>query len=227
MPLHPVLKRSLLFRGMTDEEIISCLRGLETKEAVYDKGAVILASGGTAQRMGLVFQGSATVEITDVWGNRTALSRVEPGQFFAETYAFLPDEPVPADVIANERTRILFLRVGAIREPRHANEAWMTKLVTNILAYTMQNNIALSGRVLHTAPKTIRARVEAYLNSVAVKKRSRTFEIPFDRQGLADYLNVDRSALSKELSRMQAEGLIETKKNRFVLNEAAEKTDRD
>jgi CRP-like cAMP-binding protein len=80
----------------------------------------------------------------------------------------------------------------------------------------------LSGRSLHTAPKTIRARVMSYLNSVSLQKGRKEFDIPFDRQQLADYLGVDRSAMSNELSKMQRDGLISYKRNEFTLHEAAD-----
>ncbi|MBR2807174.1 MAG: winged helix-turn-helix domain-containing protein, partial [Oscillospiraceae bacterium] len=79
-------------------------------------------------------------------------------------------------------------------------------------------NLALSGRSFHTAPKTIRGRVMSYLNTVSLQRGSREFDIPFDRQQLADYLNLERSALSKELGKMQRDGLITVRKNHFILH---------
>ena len=77
----------------------------------------------------------------------------------------------------------------------------------------------LSGRSFHTSPKTIRDRVMSYLNSLYIKQKSREIVIPFDRQQLADYLNVERTALSKELGKMRDDGLISFKKNRFTIEE--------
>ena len=94
------------------------------------------------------------------------------------------------------------------------------KLTANLLSISANKNLALTGRSFHTAPKSARARIMAYLNTVSLQKRSREFDIPFDRQQLADYLNLERSAMSKELGRMRDEGLIRTRKNHFVLLEA-------
>ncbi len=91
------------------------------------------------------------------------------------------------------------------------------KFVTNLLSISAHKNLILSERGFHTAPKTIRGRVMSYLNSVSLQKRSREFDIPFDRQQLADYLNLDRSALSKELGKMQRDGLISARKNHFII----------
>ncbi len=217
MPLHPVLKRSALFRAMSDEEIIAVLRLMGTKEHVYARGDVVLPAGEPVARMGFVFQGSVTITREGPGGTPALETHVEPGCCFAESFAILSDEPLPATVTANEPTRILFLRVGILRETTRPAEPSLVKFTANLLALTAQNEIALSDRAFHTAPKTIRGRVLAYLGTVARRKQSDSFEIPFNRKELADYLNVERSALSKELSKMQSEGLIETKKNRFVL----------
>jgi CRP-like cAMP-binding protein len=91
------------------------------------------------------------------------------------------------------------------------------KYIANLLTISAHKNLILSGRSFHIAPKTIRGRVMAYLNSVSLQKNSREFDIPFDRQQLADYLNLERSALSKELGKMQRDGLISCRKNHFTI----------
>ena len=91
------------------------------------------------------------------------------------------------------------------------------KVIANLLRISAHKNLTLSGRSFHTAPKTIRGRVMSYLNSVSLQKHSRVFDLPFDRQQMADYLNVERSALSKELGKMEREGLIECRKNHFTI----------
>ena len=139
------------------------------------------------------------------------------GGFFAETYAWLCDEVVLVDVVANEECRILFLTVAILRGLSLAREPWAAKLTANLLSISAQKNLALTGRSFHTAPKSARARIMAYLNTVALQMQSREFDIPFDRQQLADYLNLERSAMSKELGRMRDEGLIRTRKNHFTL----------
>ena len=145
------------------------------------------------------------------------MSHVSKGQFFAETYALFKDEPLLVDVRANEKSTILFLRSGNLQALMDQSASWTIKYMTNILMISARKNLMLSGRSFHTAPKTIRGRVLSYLNSVSLQKHSNEFDIPFDRQQLADYLNLERSALSKELGKMQRDGLIKTKKNHFVI----------
>ena len=206
-----------LFRGLSDEEISQALRELRAQEKQYRKNVMILSAGQPTERMGLVLKGSVTIESNDLWGNRTILSHVGAGGFFAETYAWLCDEVVLVDVVANEECRILFLTVACLRGLPLAREPWAAKLTANLLSISAQKNLALTGRSFHTAPKSARARIMAYLNTVSLQTQSREFDIPFDRQQLADYLNLERSAMSKELGRMCDEGLIRTRKNHFAL----------
>lgn len=211
------LQKSMLFRGMTEPEITKTLQVLEAHEKRYEKGETLLTAGTITERMGLVLEGSVTIESNDAWGNRTIISHVGKGQVFAETYALLANEPMLVDVTASEDCRILFLRSGRIQSLNSSLEPWALKYITNLLTISMHKNLILSGRSFHTAPKTIRGRVMAYLNSVSLQKHSREFDIPFDRQQLADYLNLERSALSKELGKMQKDGLIFCRKNHFII----------
>lgn len=211
------LQKTMLFRGLTDSEIAEALQVLEVYEKRYEKGETLLTAGSVTERMGLVLEGSVTIESNDAWGNRTIISHLGCGQVFAETYALLENEPMLVDVTASENCRILFLRNGRIQSLQNSQNPWALKYITNLLTISMHKNLILSGRSFHTAPKTIRGRVMAYLNSVSLQRHSREFDIPFDRQQLADYLNLERSALSKELGKMQREGLVFCRKNHFSI----------
>ena len=213
------LQQSMLFRGMTELEITKALQVLEAHEKSFQKGETLLIAGTITERMGLVLEGSVTIESNDAWGNRTIISHVGQGQVFAETYALLENEPMLVDVTASEDCRVFFLRSGRIQSLKNSLEPWALKYITNLLTISMHKNLILSGRSFHTAPKTIRGRVMAYLNSVSLQKHSREFDIPFDRQQLADYLNLERSALSKKLGKMQKDKLIFCKKNHFLIRQ--------
>ena len=211
------LKENIIFNGMSPDEIDQALNELCAIEKAYKKNSLILRAGDITDSLGLVLTGSVTIESNDMWGNRTILSSVGEGGFFAETYALLENEPLLVDVRANENCRILFFKVGSLKKLKSNMNLWSFKLISNILMISANKNLHLSGRSFHTSPKTIRGRVMAYLNSVSLKKGSNEFDIPFDRQQLADYLNLERSALSKELGKMKKDGLIEVRKNHFKL----------
>lgn len=210
------LENIALFQSLTRQEIGLALEVLGHRERSYEKNERIFRAGETTEAAGVVLSGSVTVESNDVWGNRTVLSHIGPGEFFAETYAVVPGEVLSVDVRANEPSRVLFLRLGAL--VRQAESAgWRGAMVRNLLMISARKNLQLSRRAFQTAPKSARGRIMAYLNAVAVQKGDMEFDIPFDRQQLADYLNVERTALSKELGKMQADGLIKTKKSHFIL----------
>ena len=216
------LKSVPLFKGLEANEIKSALSLLNATEKEYPKGTILLHTGSKTAQMGLVLSGSVTIEINDYWGGRTILSHVGKGQFFAETYAMLEDELMLVDVKANEDCRIAFFDLKRIRYVSEQDATIRRKLTENILMISMHKNLILSERSFHTSPKTIRDRVLSYLNTVSLQKGGPEFDIPFDRQQLADYLNVERTALSKELGRMQRDGYFRFRKNHFVIIKAPE-----
>ena len=207
---------SMLFRGMNPDEIDETLTALSAREETFQKGRILLNAGDPTDRMGMVLSGSVTIENNDLWGNTTILSHVGKGQIFAETYALLPEEVLLVDVRANEDCRILFLSLGGLPGGSSAS-SWKEKLIGNMLLISAHKNLALSGRSFHTSPKSARGRILSYLHSVSLQMDSAEFDIPFDRQQLADYLNLERTALSKELSRMRKDGILECRKNHFKL----------
>ncbi|MBR2780698.1 MAG: Crp/Fnr family transcriptional regulator [Eubacteriaceae bacterium] len=214
------LSKSVLFRGMNEKEITDCLEKLGGRNVSYRKREYIMHAGDSTLNMGMVLSGSVTIETNDLWGNRTILSHVGANGYFAETYACIRDAVMPVDVTASEDCEILFLSVALME--RYPGESWKQKLTQNLLMISMNKNLVLSGRIFNTSPRTIRERVLSYLSSVSLQKRSTEFDIPFDRQQLADYLTVERTALSKELGKMKKDGLISVRKNHFVLIAKAE-----
>lgn len=213
------IKNALIFKGMSERELTAAIENLNAVEKKFKKGSTILHAGSTTDRMGLVLEGGVTIENNDVWGNKTILSHVGQGGFFAETYGLLGDEPMLVDAVADTDCRILFLRIGNIRRDLSGGAGWRLKFISNLLTISAHKNLTLSGRSFHTAPKTIRGRVSSYLNSVSLQTGKTEFDIPFDRQQMADYLNLERTALSKELRKMKDAGLIDFQKNHFVLKE--------
>ena len=211
------MKNSVLFMNMSNHEYVQCFKALKATEKTYKKDALILTASDTTKRFGLVLDGSVTIESNDIWGNRTILSHVAKGQFFAETYALLDDEVLLVDVRANENCRVRFFTIGSLKNLRQINEPWAMKFICNMLEISARKNLTRACRSFHISPRTIRERILSYLNTISLQKHSTEFDIPFDRQQLADYLNVDRSALSNELSKLQNNGVITFRKNHFIL----------
>ncbi len=206
-----------LFKEMTDTEIKELLTITKSIHKHFGKNDIILHAGSNPGLIGIILSGSVTVMSDDVWGNRSILSHIETGGLFGEAYALLPEEPMLVNVEANEICDILLLNAETILNYPDNNNLLGCKFIRNLLLISSRKNLILSGRSFHTSPKTIRRRVMSYLNSISLQKDSIEFDIPFDRQQLADYLNLERSALSKELGKMQKEGIITTRKNHFRL----------
>ena len=195
---------------MTDDEYNTAMKAINAGEFVYDKNQIILSAGDVTQKIGLVISGSVIIESIDLWGNVNILGLIGAGDFFAGSYALL-GEPLLVNVRANEVSKILFLNVKAICDSN--------KLMRNLLIITARKNLQLSQRSFINANKSIRQKVMSYLNSLALRDNTRELHIPFDSQQLADYLNVDRSALSKVLCSMRDEGIIDFHKNNFIIHE--------
>ena len=203
-------QKTPLFQGIGEAALAEMFTCGGARCKTYAKGEVLLRAGCITREVGIVQAGGVNIENIDLWGNRSILSHVPAGQVFAETYAFC-GEPMMVDVVAAEETEVLFL-----------DSEWQPVLVQNLLNISLHKNLALSERIFCTAPKTVRGRLLLYLSNQAAKAGSKSFRIPFDRQGLADHLNLDRSALSKELGKMRDEGILETTKNEFTLHELPE-----
>ncbi len=204
-----------LFIDLDEQTLPEALKLFCSAEKTLKKGEMIFHSGTTTEVMGFVLDGRIQIESTDYWGNKTIIDNLGTGKVFGETYA-LTGKPLMVDAVAVEDSKIMLLNPKNIFV--HSDNKINSILIKNILRISMNKNLHLSQRIFHTNSKTIRGRLLAYLSScVPSKTPNAEFDIPYDRQQLADYLQVDRSALSAELSKMKADGLIDFWKNHFKL----------
>lgn len=215
--MHLVQIQSPLFAGFSLEEQDALLSCLCARRKRYAKGECILRRGMYVEEVGLILEGQVCIEHTDIWGRLSILDKLGPGGIFAEAYACASHEPLMVDVRATAECEVVFLRIGDTLEGCSQSCRYHQRLIKNLLVLSAQKNLSLSRKILHTSPKTIRERVKAYLSSCVLKARNARVYIPFNRQELADYLQVDRSALSHELSVMQREGILQVHKNEFIL----------
>lgn len=213
------LCKTALFRGSSPEEVEAMLACLGAERRQYAKGEMVCRVGDVISSMGVVLRGSLLIQTDDLWGNTAVLDRVGLGQIFGEAYACALGEPLMVDVVATDGSEVLFLNVERVLNVCSNVCGHHNRLVRNLLSISAQKNLALSRKIFHTSSKTIRGRLLSYLSDQAVRSGSSTFTIPFNRQQLADYLNVDRSAMSNELGKMQRDNLLRVEKNRFQLLE--------
>ena len=211
------LATTQLFDGSSASEIGAMLGCLGARPRTFEAGEYVHHMGDRINTVGLVMEGAVRIENVDVWGNVSVVALVQRGQLFGEAYAAVPEEPLLVDVVAASDCRILFLEVAKVLTtcphacPHHSRTS------NNLTRIIARQSLALSRRIFHVAPKTMRGKVLAYLSDQAERTGSREFDIPFNRQQLADYLGVDRSALSAELSRMQHDGILRTTRSHFTL----------
>lgn len=211
------LSDTQLFRGIEEEEIETLLQCLKAVKKEYKKGEIILSEGEPTEFIGVVLKGLVLIESSDIWGNNSILGSAGRGAVFAEAYACIPGEPLLISVTAAEDTAVLFLHVSKVLTTCTSACVFHTKLVRNLLTVSANKNLQLSRRILHTGSKSIRGRLLSYFSECAKKAGQYSFQIPYSRQQLADYLGVDRSALCNELSKMQKDGLIQYEKNNFFI----------
>lgn len=209
------LSDTQLFYGIEKKEVLSLLQCLAAEERTYRKGELILAEGTCTENLGFVLSGQAIIFCDDIWGNTSILGHVPPGSVFAEVYACIPGEPLQISVSAAEDTTVLFMNVGRILSACTNTCPFHARLIRNLLTVCAHKSLQLSRKILHTSSKSIRGRLTSYFSECSKRAGSASFDIPYNRQQLADYLGVDRSAMCSELSRMQKDGMIEYRKNHF------------
>lgn len=212
-----LLKNTYMFNGINESEIEGMLKCLNARTMLYKKNEYILRNGETVNSIGMVLEGLALVEKEDIWGNRTIISEISPGSLYAESYACLSKLPAEISVIASDNTTVMLFDIRRILTTCSSSCGFHTKLIQNLLYTIAQKNVLLTKKMEYISKKTIKEKLLAYLSSEAMKAGNPTFNIPFNRQELADFLSVDRSALSSEISRLQKKGIISCRKNAFTI----------
>ena len=212
-----VLRTSGIFSGISAEETEKMLHCLEVRPETFQKDDYILRAGDRVEAFGLVITGKVMIIQEDFWGNRNILAAVGAGHCFAETFACSPGAVLNVSVIAETNVQVLFLNVKRILTTCPSTCSHHSRMIRNLLSELAEKNLRLNEKITHLGQRSRRAKILSYLSAEAQRHGSAEFDIAFSRQQLADYLSVDRSGLSMELSRMQEEGLLEYRKKHFVL----------
>lgn len=213
----PVLQQCPLFRGISTEDLLRMLVCLGAKTEFFEKKYTVFAEGAPAIYIGIVLSGKVHVEQTDYYGNRSLLSEFGAGQVFAEAFACAGVPALPVSVVAAEDSEILFVECDHIMHTCENNCGFHGQLIFNLMQDLAEKTIQFHRRIDVTSKRTTRDKLMAYLMHCARSAGTDTFEIPFDRQTLADYLEVDRSGLSTEIGKLTKEGVLLADRKKFTL----------
>lgn len=216
--LH-VLSRCPLFCGISDpdlETMITCLGG---KLSSVSRGCPVFLEGDPARLLGVVLSGSVQVIQDDYYGNRSILSMIQPGESFGEVFSCAGLDTMPVSVIADKDSEVLLLDCRRVLTVCSHSCRFHTMLVQNLLKGIAQKNLAFTRKIRYMSQKTTKEKIMSYLLDQAKQQGSTEFTIPCNRQALADYLGVERTAMSAEIGKLKKEGLIDTRGSWFCLKE--------
>lgn len=208
-----------LFADIAPEELTAMLACLSVHERTYPRHSTLYHAGTEAFQIGVVLTGSVDIVQEDFWGNQGILARLAPGDIFAESFVLAQARALPVSVVAAQESDVLLLDYGRILHTCTNACAFHERLIANLLAVVARKNIVLTQKIEHVTKRTTREKLLSYLSEQARRAGSDRFSIPYDRQALANYLAVDRSAMSSELSRMRKEGLLAFHKEHFELTQ--------
>lgn len=214
---YNILKKCPLFYEIGEEDLLRMLHCLGATIDFYDKKYTVMQEGKPVRHIGIVLSGSVQINRVDYNGNRSIISNVYPGELFAEAFACSEAEAMPLSVIANEPCHIMLIDCSHILHTCNNNCGFHQQLIFNLMKDIASKAIAFHQKIEVTSKRSTRDKLLTYLDITSKKNKSNSFEIPFDRQELADYLEVERSGLSAEISKLRKEGILESNKNLFTL----------
>ena len=212
-----ILRKCPLFNDIDDNDLSTMLACLGAKILSFDKKYTVFSEGSPAKYVGIVLSGSVQVIKNDYYGNRSILSTIAPSEMFAEAFACAETDSLPVSVIADEPCEVMLIDCRHILHTCANNCGFHQHLIFNLMKDLALKTIMFHQRIEITSKRTTREKLMTYLVMQSRKANCQSFDVPFDRQELADYLEVDRSGLSAEISKMKKEGLIENNKNHFEI----------
>ena len=212
-----VLNRCPLFSEIACGDLEALLGCICPRIKDHLKGEIIMEAGDPATMIGIVLSGSVQVIREDYYGNRSMMGKLGPGDMFAEAFACSGMQEMPVSVMATEASQIMLIESCRITQSCAHACGFHHQLIYNLMKILATKNLLCNEKIEVTSKRTTREKLLTYLMLQAQKVSSSDFEIPFNRQELADYLEVDRSGLSAEISKLRREGLLVCQKNRFKL----------
>ncbi len=212
-----ILRKCPLFAEIEDQDLIPLLDCLGAEAKSFKKKDVIISEGEAARYIGVVLSGAVQIERNDYYGNRTILSTAEQGELFGESFACAEVKSIPINVVASENCSVLLIDCRRVMHSCSNACNFHSQMIFNLMKTVALKNIIFHQKIEITSKRSTREKLMTYLMFQAKRAKNNRFEIPFDRQELADYLEVDRSGLSAEISKLKSEGVLKSKKSSFEL----------
>lgn len=207
--------KSPLFEGIQPEDRVAMLGCIGYFVRSYHRGETIAFEDEQIRHVGILLSGKVDMIKEDLWGNKTMLVRTQKDELFGETFACGDDTLSVVTFVVAEDARILFIPFNKVMHTCTMACEFHHRLVENMVRIIANRNRDLIRKVEVISKKTLREKILAYLSLQAQLHESRYFELPLGRLELADYLCADRSALTRELANMKADGLIDYDRNTF------------
>lgn len=207
--LYPALFESPLFDGIDDDELPLMLKCLQPIKARHEKGGYITIMGEHLRGIGVVVSGKAAVIKENAAGDRVVMTILEPGDLFGEMAAFASEPRWPATVQALEASIVLIISRDRIVGQCANACSWHETLIRNMLRIVTEKALVLNQKVMYLTIKSMRGRISAFLLDHYNRQRTAIITLPMNRNEMADFLGVSRPSMSRELSRMKEEGLID------------------
>ncbi len=212
-----LLESVSLFKDVEAQDLEGLLSCLSARLTRFEKNQIVFMSGDIIHTLGVVLSGQVQVYQEDYFGNKSILAQIDPGNPFAESFACAEGLALAVSVAATAESDLLFIDCRRLSSPCCNACDFHSRVIHNLLNIVALKNIALTQKIEFTSRRTTRAKLLAYLSAEAKKAGSGHFTIPFNRQELADYLSVERSAMSAALSRLRDDGILNFHKNQFTL----------
>lgn len=206
---------SPLFGGILPEDLDTMLGCIGYHTSSFKKGEIIAFEGENIRHIGILLSGSVDMIKEDLWGNKTMLVRMRRNELFGETFACGEDNISVVSFLVSEDATILFIPFDRVMHSCTMACTFHHRLIENMVRIIANKNRDLIRKVEVISKRNLREKILAYLSIQAQAQESRYFEIPLGRVELAEYLCADRSALTRELAKMKAEGIIDYDKNCF------------
>lgn len=217
--LH-LVKKSPLFYGINDDELYTLLKCCAGEQVPYEDGESIFRMGESVNKVMILLRGRARVVQENFWGHQENIYYVKDGELFGESYSCARTPVLPVSVVAEGACEVLFLNYQRMITFCPMACEFHTRFIHNMLRLVSERNVKLENKLEHVCRRTTRDKLLSYLSQQAIAWGSRDFDIPHNRQELAEYLCVDRSAMSNELGKMRSEGILDFQKNHFVLHDS-------